>query len=139
MDDEFGRLCIYVDQLERVYWCLFRHRFDNNVEYDALVDHWCCVPGKSFWTFPHWSTHDESTQKNVYSVFRYNPPSVGFAALSAAAIAENGVNGPVPSATIGSVAAAVTNTNGAVPRVRLGLGVVEGVVGLLVTMALWVL
>ena len=84
-------------------------------------------------------THDKLTQKNVYSVFRYNPASVGFAALSEVAIAQNGVNGAVPTATIGSVAAAVTNTNGAAPRVRLGLGVVQGVVGLLVTMALWVL
>jgi len=87
---------------------------------------------------PSWIIGD-AFLKNVYSVFRYNPPSVGFAALSEVAIAENGVNGAVPSATIGSVSATVTNTNGAAPRVRLGLGVVEGVVGLLVTMALWVL
>ena len=76
-------------------------------------------------------------------MFRYNPASVGFAALSEVAIAENGVNGAAPTPTIGSVAAAVTNsdTNGAVPRIQLGLGrgMVQGVVALLVAMSLWVL
>jgi hypothetical protein len=48
------------------------------------------------------------SQKNVYSVFRFNPPSVGFAALSATAIAQNGIKAAVPSATIGAVAAEVT-------------------------------
>lgn len=52
-------------------------------------------------------------QKNVYSVFRYNPPSVGFAALSATAVAQNGIKAPVPSATIGAVSAEVTNTSAA--------------------------
>lgn len=42
--------------------------------------------------------------KNVYSVYRSNPPSVGFAQLSSASLAMNGVDGSVPSATIGSVA-----------------------------------
>jgi hypothetical protein len=54
-------------------------------------------------------------QKNVYSVFRYNPPSVGFAALSSVAIAENGAGGTVPSATIGTASASITNTSAA-PR-----------------------
>jgi cathepsin D len=68
-------------------------------------------------------------QKNVYSVFRFNPPSVGFAALSDVAIAHNGVDGPVPSATIGSVAAAVSATgksrenNGATSSRLVGWGV----------------
>jgi cathepsin D len=84
---------------------------------------------------PSWIIGD-AFLKNVYSVFQYNPPAIGFAALSEVAIAENGVNGPVPSATIGAVAAAVSNTSGALPRVRLGLG--GGVAGLLVMMALWV-
>jgi hypothetical protein len=48
-------------------------------------------------------------QKNVYSVFKYNPASVGFAALSETAIAQNGVKAAVPSPTIGAVTAA-TNT-----------------------------
>ncbi|KAG9309476.1 aspartic peptidase domain-containing protein [Chiua virens] len=41
--------------------------------------------------------------KNVYSVFRYSPPSVGFATLSSTALSMNGVDGPLPTATIGSV------------------------------------
>lgn len=38
--------------------------------------------------------------KNVYTVFRYNPPSVGFATLSDAALTGNGVDAPPPSPTI---------------------------------------
>ncbi|KAH0836319.1 aspartic peptidase domain-containing protein [Lanmaoa asiatica] len=88
---------------------------------------------------PSWIIGD-AFLKNVYSVFRYNPPSIGFAALSETAIAENGVNGAVPSATIGTTSATVTSTNGAAPRVRLGglgRGVVVGV--LVTTMTLLVL
>ncbi|KAE9395681.1 acid protease, partial [Gymnopus androsaceus JB14] len=48
---------------------------------------------------PAWVVSD-TFLKNVYSVFRYNPPSVGFAQLSAAAIAMNGINASVPSATV---------------------------------------
>jgi len=59
---------------------------------------------------PSWVIGD-AFLKNVYSVFRYNPASIGFAALSETALAENGVDGPIPSATIGSVSAAVTNSN----------------------------
>ncbi|KAI6167423.1 acid protease [Pisolithus thermaeus] len=59
-------------------------------------------------TNPSWILGD-SFLKNVYTVFRYSPPAVGFAALSEVAIAENGVNGaPVPSATVGSATASVT-------------------------------
>ncbi|KAJ7606122.1 aspartic peptidase A1 [Mycena polygramma] len=69
---------------------------------------------------PNWIVGD-TFLKNVYSVFRYNPPSVGFASLSDVALAMNGdVNLEVPSATIGSVSAAATagsstdrNTNSA--------------------------
>jgi len=46
--------------------------------------------------------------KNVYSVFRYNPPSVGFADLSEIALAMNAPGGNVPTATIGSVVAVAT-------------------------------
>ncbi|KAF7970959.1 hypothetical protein HWV62_22548 [Athelia sp. TMB] len=53
---------------------------------------------------PSWIVGD-TFLKNVYSVFRYSPPSVGFAALSATATQENGANGAAPSATIGSVVA----------------------------------
>lgn len=63
---------------------------------------------------PSWIIGD-AFLKNVYSVFRYNPPSVGFANLSSVAIAENGAGGAVPSATIGTVSASVTNTSDA-PR-----------------------
>ena len=45
--------------------------------------------------------------KNVYSVFRANPPSVGFATLSNTATAMNGRLGAAPSATVG-VAATVS-------------------------------
>lgn len=51
-----------------------------------------------------------SIQKNVYSVFRYNPPSVGFADLSEAALAMNEPGGDVPTATIGSVVAVATGS-----------------------------
>jgi cathepsin D len=47
-------------------------------------------------------------QKNVYSVFRYSPASVGFATLSSTALAMNGAGGAIPSATIGAVTATVT-------------------------------
>ncbi|KAG5717259.1 hypothetical protein E4T56_gene19947, partial [Termitomyces sp. T112] len=62
---------------------------------------------------PSWIVGD-TFLKNVYSVFRYDPPSVGFAELSSVALALNGANTPVPSATIGSVAATVVAT-GSVP------------------------
>ncbi|OJA13546.1 hypothetical protein AZE42_07326 [Rhizopogon vesiculosus] len=65
---------------------------------------------------PSWVVGD-AFLKNVYSVFRYNPPSVGFAALSTTAIAQNGITAPPPSATIGAVSAEVTNT-GAAPSGR---------------------
>ncbi|KAF8972676.1 aspartic peptidase A1 [Flammula alnicola] len=50
---------------------------------------------------PSWIIGD-TFLKNVYSVFRYQPLSVGFAQLSPAALAEDNSNTPVPSATIGS-------------------------------------
>ncbi|KAJ3746966.1 acid protease [Lentinula raphanica] len=61
---------------------------------------------------PAWIVGD-TFLKNVYSVFRYNPASVGFAQLSSEALAMNGVNGAsIPSATIGSAAATVSATAG---------------------------
>jgi cathepsin D len=59
---------------------------------------------------PPWIVGD-TFLKNVYSVFRFNPPSVGFAALAAGplkAIEQGGV----PSATIGAVATQVAAANG---------------------------
>ncbi|KAF9266781.1 acid protease [Marasmius fiardii PR-910] len=49
--------------------------------------------------------------KNVYSVYRYDPPSVGFAELSAYALSLNGVDLALPTPTIGSVAATVEATS----------------------------
>ncbi|KAH9931920.1 acid protease [Fomitopsis serialis] len=83
-------------------------------------------------TAPAWIVGD-TFLKNVYSVFKYNPPSVGFAQLSAAALGMNGASAPAPSATIGSVQAAVSatgtttkganRTSNAAARVEGGLGV----------------
>ncbi|KAG8215009.1 acid protease [Butyriboletus roseoflavus] len=56
---------------------------------------------------PQWIIGD-TFLKNVYAVFRYNPPSVGFAALSETALAMNGVNADIPTATLGASAASVT-------------------------------
>lgn len=65
---------------------------------------------------PSWVVGD-TFLKNVYSVFRYNPPAVGFAELSETALAMNGVTGNAPSATIGSVAATATaGTSGSSPN-----------------------
>jgi len=58
---------------------------------------------------PSWIVGD-TFLKNVYSVFRFNPPSVGFAQLSSTALAMNGVNASPPSPTIGSAAATVSAT-----------------------------
>ncbi|KAF8872837.1 aspartic peptidase A1 [Gymnopilus junonius] len=44
---------------------------------------------------PSWIVGD-TFLKNVYSVFRYKPLSIGFAQLSATAVAESGSGGPVP-------------------------------------------
>ncbi|KAF7309807.1 Aspartic peptidase A1 [Mycena indigotica] len=66
----------------------------------------------SIWIIIWHGTLIISSQKNVYSVFRYNPPSIGFAKLSQVALAMNGnVDLPVPSATIGSVSAQATAGN----------------------------
>ncbi|KAF8556433.1 acid protease [Imleria badia] len=56
---------------------------------------------------PQWIIGD-TFLKNVYSVFRYDPPSVGFAALSQTALAMNGVNAVIPSVTLGASVASVT-------------------------------
>jgi len=60
---------------------------------------------------PSWIIGD-TFLKNVYSVFRYDPASVGFAALSETALSMNGANAQPPSATIGSISASVTATTG---------------------------
>lgn len=64
---------------------------------------------------PAWIVGD-TFLKNVYSVFRYSPASVGFAELSPLALSMNGVeDAAVPVATIGSSAASVRAT-GSTPR-----------------------
>ncbi|KAH7885825.1 acid protease [Phlebopus sp. FC_14] len=69
---------------------------------------------------PPWIIGD-TFLKNVYSVFRYNPPSVGFAALSETALAMNGVDAAIPSATLGSSVATATANGASRPRPRLGV------------------
>ncbi|KAF4610939.1 hypothetical protein D9613_006752 [Agrocybe pediades] len=59
---------------------------------------------------PSWIVGD-TFLKNVYSVFRYEPLSIGFAELSSTATAQNGADASAPSATIGSVAATVSATS----------------------------
>ncbi|CCM06143.1 uncharacterized protein FIBRA_08393 [Fibroporia radiculosa] len=61
-------------------------------------------------TAPAWIVGD-TFLKNVYSVFRYNPPSVGFATLSSTALAMNGAVAAAPSPTIGSAPASVSATD----------------------------
>ena len=69
-------------------------------------------------------------QKNVYTVFRYNPAAVGFAALSDVATSQNGLNdAPLPSPTVGSSAAAVTSVNAAsISRISRLAKVLMGIV-----------
>ena len=59
-------------------------------------------------TGPGWIIGD-TFLKNVYSVFRANPPSVGFAALAPGVLSSITQNG-VPTPTIGSVSASVTGS-----------------------------
>ncbi|KAG2346711.1 acid protease [Suillus weaverae] len=66
---------------------------------------------------PSWIIGD-TFLKNVYSVFRYNPPSVGFAALSEIALAMNGKAGGIPSATFGANSAKFTLEPSAAPPTR---------------------
>ncbi|KAF9442665.1 acid protease [Macrolepiota fuliginosa MF-IS2] len=63
---------------------------------------------------PPWIIGD-TFLKNVYSIFRYQPPSVGFADLSTTVLQQNGVSGPLPSATVASVVATVSASVTAVP------------------------
>lgn len=66
---------------------------------------------------PAWIIGD-TFLKNVYSVFRYSPPSVGFATLSNTALAMNRLGGAVPSPTIGS--AATVEASGGASRINSG-------------------
>ena len=62
----------------------------------------------NIYIFSFWEK--KKKKKNVYSVFRYNPPSVGFAQLSDVAVAQSQQDQPVPTPTIGSAAPTVTAT-----------------------------
>lgn len=66
---------------------------------------------------PSWIVGD-TFLKNVYSVFRYSPPSVGFAALSEIALAMNGKVGAIPSATLGGNSAMFTLESSEAPPTR---------------------
>ncbi|KAJ7668345.1 aspartic peptidase domain-containing protein [Mycena rosella] len=72
---------------------------------------------------PSWIVGD-TFLKNVYSVFRFSPPSIGFATLSDFSLSENGnVDLGAPTATIGTVLAAATagsrtNTGSATTTLR---------------------
>ncbi|KAG1785607.1 acid protease [Suillus plorans] len=66
---------------------------------------------------PSWILGD-TFLKNVYSVFRYDPPSVGFAALSEIALEMNGLAGGIPSATLGANSAMFTLEPNAAPPTR---------------------
>jgi len=52
---------------------------------------------------PAWVVGD-AFMKNVYSVFRFSPPSVGFATLSSVAAASSNDQTPLPSPSVGVVA-----------------------------------
>lgn len=59
---------------------------------------------------PSWIVGD-SFLKNVYSVYRFNPPSVGFAALSDLALSMNGVSSdPSSTGALGAVRAPLPST-----------------------------
>jgi len=91
---------------------------------------------------PSWIIGD-TFLKNVYSVFRFNPPSIGFAALSDTAKAQNDVDAPVPTPTIGSVVA-VSATGGSTRRVSSAsstthsLNIIAAVVVAVVFGASWI-
>ncbi|KIJ55496.1 hypothetical protein M422DRAFT_24068 [Sphaerobolus stellatus SS14] len=85
---------------------------------------------------PSWIVGD-TFLKNVYSVYRFNPPSVGFAELSSNVKTLYAEGNPLPSATIGSNPASVTGgsvvsgskeTNAAVSTTK-NTGVVDALVG----------
>jgi len=93
------------------------------------------VTNTSGTTAPSWIIGD-TFLKNVYSVFRASPPSVGFAELSSEALAMNGADSPVPSATIGSMPTPLVT--GAPDTSRFingaaGHGVGNAVLGMIVT------
>ncbi|KAJ3545989.1 hypothetical protein NM688_g5560 [Phlebia brevispora] len=65
-------------------------------------------------TSPSWIVGD-TFLKNVYSVFRAKPPSVGFAQLSDFALSMNGADAPTPTPTVGLPAATVSSSRSSAP------------------------
>jgi len=75
---------------------------------------------------PDWVVGD-AFLKNVYSVFRFNPPAVGFAELSSTATLKNGIDAAPPSATIGSVSASATAGSIRTSGIASSLGLLSAV------------
>ncbi|KAG1804638.1 acid protease [Suillus subaureus] len=86
---------------------------------------------------PPWIIGD-TFLKNVYSVFRYDPPSVGFAALSEIALAMNGKAGGIPSATLGANSAMFTLESSAAPSTRTSRAVTFVISAFLATLVSFV-
>ncbi|TCD62856.1 hypothetical protein EIP91_006337 [Steccherinum ochraceum] len=96
---------------------------------------------------PAWIVGD-TFLKNVYSVYRSSPGSVGFANLSSTALAMNGVNAAAPSPTSASNAPGATasggsspNSSAALPSSRTSLGArgLAVCAGVVVAAMVWVL
>ncbi|TFY55761.1 hypothetical protein EVG20_g9201 [Dentipellis fragilis] len=68
------------------------------------------LPLLSVFPFTLANTAVAMRRKNVYSVFRGSPASVGFAQLSDSIRAADGTGGAVPTPTIGAVSASVTGS-----------------------------
>jgi cathepsin D len=89
---------------------------------------------------PSWIVGD-TFLKNVYSVFRYDPPSIGFAKLSAVADSFSNLNSLPPTPTIGSVATvAATQGSGANRNISGAVGgrVPSSLLGVAVTLSVLV-
>ncbi|THH33413.1 hypothetical protein EUX98_g771 [Antrodiella citrinella] len=96
---------------------------------------------------PAWIVGD-SFLKNVYTVFRSSPASVGFATLSSTALGMNGVNGAVPSATVASSGAPAATGSGTTSpksssalsgRMSSATGTLALIMSMLVAVAMWML
>jgi len=91
---------------------------------------------------PSWIVGD-TFLKNVFSVFRFSPPSVGFAQLSDNALAQNDVQGTVPTPTLADSAVTVVateNANRAIDAGSSGAAPFAGMVGIMLTTVIaWIL
>ena len=131
MDDGLRRLFLSDTYLAAMYrrflWGVFRRtpRWD-------ILGYRACILSESITFTARMGAH--VLQKNVYSVFRYSPPSVGFAALSDVALAQNGLNNvPLPNPTTIDSAPAVTSVNtGVALRVPRPAEILLGIVFALV-------